>query len=544
MAGISSSNEAQIAAMLNLFEYLDYHMGTPGTDLGTLIFEAETYLRNNPSQMSESKENMLAILKEGLENIPGLTDLRLTMSDHGNGIEADAFSCGKDVYVAYRGTGDGKWIDNGRGMTQELTDSQSQASEFFDRVAEACGLDGDSNVIVTGHSKGGNNAQAATLNADNRALIDQCYSFDGQGMSDAAIERYSTMPGYEDQRRKMYGIHGENDYVNELGIQVIPEENTVHIETNMDASDLAAGHALEYLFHQGDGTFGYTLNEETGQGTLGRYADRLSEILMSMPEELRDHVAVSIMQLIEFPEEMKIGYNGDHASFTDMSAFIHVGIPTVIYSLIGTEEGREALWDILTDVVQNYVEEHGVWAAIGTVAATVLLAPVILPAVYFAVQTIGTILTALTLVIDFLAAMEQIGELLKKVGEYLQKCLDAVAEFFEQVSDWVKSKVTGRPIIKSGDFSVNLSVLCRTADELARMQRSLSEAAQEVNRIRRTLPMYGLAASAVKSYLTYTAFRTSQTAGNARSLIRAADHAANSYKSYETRIAENAPAIS
>ena len=72
MAGAYSSNDAQIAAMLNLFEYLDYHMGTYGTDLRTLVAEAEDYLRNNPSQMTESKETMLGILKEGLENIPGL----------------------------------------------------------------------------------------------------------------------------------------------------------------------------------------------------------------------------------------------------------------------------------------------------------------------------------------------------------------------------------------------------------------------------------------------------------------------------------------
>ena len=36
-------------------------------------------------------------------------------------------------------------------------------------------------------------------------------------MSNAAVERYQRMPGYEEQRQKMYAVNGENDVVNELG---------------------------------------------------------------------------------------------------------------------------------------------------------------------------------------------------------------------------------------------------------------------------------------------------------------------------------------
>lgn len=543
MAGAYSSNDAQIAAMLNLFEYLDYHMGTYGTDLRTLVAEAEDYLRNNPSQMTESKETMLGILKEGLENIPGLGDLKLTMSDHGNGIEADAFTCGDDVYVAYRGTGDGKWIDNGRGMTEPLAESQRQASDFFDRVAEACGLDDDSHVVVTGHSKGGNNAQTATLNAENRALIDGCYSFDGQGMSDAAIERYSTMPGYEDQRSKMYGINGENDVVNELGIRVIPDENVLYIETNADATQLGATHMLEYLFHRGDGSFGYTLNGEADQGTLGEYAHRLSEILMNLPEGLRDAVAVSVMQLIEFPEETMIGYDGDHASFTDAALFVDMGIPLILYSVIGTEEGREALLEILKTAVLNYVEEHGIWETGGKLLAAVLLAPVVAPIVIPVIKAAAVIVAGIVIAINALAVIEQLGELLKQIGEYLQQCLEAVAEFFEKIGDWVRSRISGRPIIRSGDFSVDIGVLRHGADELGNMQRKLSRAAQDISRIRCSLPMYGLAAGAVKTYLDYTVINVSLEAGRAGTMGRALDSAAAAYERSERSIVGNAPAF-
>ena len=118
MAGIAASNEAQIAGMLSLFEYLDYHMGVPGMDFKTLVDNAETYVNGSNALKKKETDAILDILKAGLEKIDGLAELRLTMSDHGKGIEADAFVSDRgDAYVAYRGTGDGKWIDNGRGMT-------------------------------------------------------------------------------------------------------------------------------------------------------------------------------------------------------------------------------------------------------------------------------------------------------------------------------------------------------------------------------------------------------------------------------------------
>ena len=48
MGSAADSRKTQIAAMLNMFEYLDYHMGEPGTDLRTLVSEAEQYFASKP----------------------------------------------------------------------------------------------------------------------------------------------------------------------------------------------------------------------------------------------------------------------------------------------------------------------------------------------------------------------------------------------------------------------------------------------------------------------------------------------------------------
>lgn len=53
MGSAADSRKTQIAAMLNMFEYLDYHMGEPGIDLRTLVSEAEQYFASNPPRRTE-----------------------------------------------------------------------------------------------------------------------------------------------------------------------------------------------------------------------------------------------------------------------------------------------------------------------------------------------------------------------------------------------------------------------------------------------------------------------------------------------------------
>ena len=88
-----------------------------------------------------------------------------------------------NIFVVYRGTGLGRWFDNGIGLSQEASPIQGVAQRFFDDTISQLGLTENANLIVTGHSKGGNLAQYTTLTAENRALIDKCISFDGQGFS-------------------------------------------------------------------------------------------------------------------------------------------------------------------------------------------------------------------------------------------------------------------------------------------------------------------------------------------------------------------------
>jgi len=196
----------------------------------------------------------------------------------------------KDIYVAYRGTGDGRWYDNGDAFAKKYSPYQQDAAEYFDFVMEDLGVTDANNVYVTGHSKGGNQAQFVTLASKNAYLVEKCISMDGEGFSPEAIAYFKMIYGedfYEGQLQKMYAVCGDNDYVNVLGIKVIPEDHTVYVKSPTDVYDLPNGHGL---VNTKTGT-GNLFNFETGsfyeqtsqQRELALFAKSLSENIMNLP---------------------------------------------------------------------------------------------------------------------------------------------------------------------------------------------------------------------------------------------------------------------
>ena len=197
----------------------------------------------------------------------------------------------------------------------------------------------------------------------------------------------------------------------------------------------------------------------------------------------------------------------------------------------------------MTDAVNKYVEEYGVWETIGVITAIVMTSPIIVPIIWPKILSAGLLIAGVVIVIDVLAALEQLGKFLEKVWSYIQDCLEAIEEFFEQISEWIKSKVTGRPIIKSADFSVNIDALRYAADEFESMRQALLRAMSDVYSVRHSLPMYGAGATAVKAYMDYVVIRTNLISSHIGSMERAIDRTANTYEQYERRIAGNAPAF-
>ncbi len=114
-----------------------------------------------------------------------------------------------DPVVAFRGTGGTRsaWSDNFEGAFYEDTRIQKVANDFLEYE---CGIYDD--IVVTGHSKGGNLAQYVTVRQKER--ISSCTSFDGQGFSQYFLEAYADE--IKLAAPKIKSVSAYNDFVNIL----------------------------------------------------------------------------------------------------------------------------------------------------------------------------------------------------------------------------------------------------------------------------------------------------------------------------------------
>lgn len=355
-----------------------------------------------------------------------------------------------NTYVAYRGTGDGKWVDNGIGIANESSQMQQEANAYYDHVVESLHLDTDrtGRIIITGHSKGGNEAQYVTLNSEYGYLIDNCYSIDGQGFSQDAIDHFIGLYGeeyYLQQLKKMYSINGQDDYVHDLGIVVIPEDHTYFVETP-EADDIGGYHDIKKML---DGA-GFNWKYENGnivsveQGPIGQFAKALSERMQYLDQEDLEDCAVTIMSLLEFfmpyndelGGEYKVG-TGDRSFMTaeEFIGFLAHGIPLLAETLLLTEEGRELVMDAVKSGIQSVYEKHGVMGVVAAGFITVLLAPHILMLVG---EVVGVVIIAN--IIDFCTDLvDKIVDLSEKVKKFFSDVKDMIVNAVNKIAAWYKS---------------------------------------------------------------------------------------------------------
>ena len=261
-----------------------------------------------------------------------------------------------EVYIIYRGTGDGKWVDNGVAMGEVSSLMQERATQFCNKVIEEQEIKEPGKIIIAGHSKGGNLAQYVTMTADKKYLIKNCYSFDGQGFSGEAIKMFHENMNEEEynaQINKMYSINGQNDYVHDLGTPIIRGDRTYFVET--EGQGFGEFHSQRNMMRFGginwkinpDGTY----NFDVPQGPVGKLAKELSEKMMQLPKEERYDCAVSIMSFLELVmkndktgENSKVG-TGDveWANLFDILGFAKNGTPIIINTLINSEYTIESI---------------------------------------------------------------------------------------------------------------------------------------------------------------------------------------------------------
>ena len=316
------TREAGIAIVLNTFMYADRCIRFTGAPAFKSVVDQ---MYAGLQGYVDTQKAAIKIVRDCLKCEPMKTDageLRfVNFSQHMGSKYTGAYAAAlkrvddagriTDVYVVFRGTGSGRWYDNGEGLSQETSKYQSTALRYFNDTLDSLDITDDTRIIVTGHSKGGNLSQYVTLKtlSEYRDRIKYCISFDGQGFSPELYENMRTKSFYRTQCSKMYSICGDNDYVNVLGKKVIPRENTVYIMTKTHFTDMYGAHSIvpqlysDVEAHKDDFLYNFTeghFNTQTKkQRQLAECSMAMSAKTMEMSQEERAKTCCTIMMFAE-----------------------------------------------------------------------------------------------------------------------------------------------------------------------------------------------------------------------------------------------------
>ena len=463
-------------ATLDMLQYADYQNYTDDIqyDYNTKVKDYVASMKENGALNADNKEvYQIAVeaCNDESSDIGEFTILAQSgpiLNDNGELVIATAYeSPNGDMYVTYRGTGDGKWPDNGDGLTSEGSMMQKTSVDFFDEVMEKYGDDLSGNLYVSGHSKGANEAQYVALFSEYGYKITKVYSIDGQGMSEKAIAKAKELRGedyYYGQLDKMYAINGDNDYVDPLGKVIISDDHTIYVPTSSEGKEgvfsdtsniMMEYHALHYIMDRETCSgIAWAKDEDgniidVGRGDFGKLIVELNKRLMDLDEEVLDDCAITTMSILELLMNDKEGDKkyvgtGDRkfVNIEEFSGFVVHGIPTILATLVETEEGRELCLETFKDVSESikekvkegydlYVDTYG--SVLGTVmyALFIVVALSILLTIAKIAYKLIEGIVLLSIIIDLVTTLE---DKLRKIEEWIG---NIVISFVKDLVNWL-----------------------------------------------------------------------------------------------------------
>lgn len=476
---LDAKKQSELSAVLDLVTYLDTKEITANgpITLKQLVEDYVYFFEDNAA---------FQVLAQAVDNNDDYGNIEIINQSSTNNssewtddlIQACTFRDSEgNYYVAYRGTGDGRWVDNGNGMTEPSTEMQEAAAAYFDEMAEKYLIDASNqgkDIIVTGHSKGGNEAQYTYMAARHEEIIDKCISIDGQGFSEDAIEIFQNRFGdeYDDKLANMYSINGENDFVHDLGIVIIPEENTYFVPTSGDS--FSSLHDLNNMLTDDEGEYtGLNWYMEDGQilygkqGEIGELAKKISENMMELESEDLNGAAIAVMSIIDPYSNDEILGSID-VSWTDYVDLIAHGVPAVIETLFTTSEGWSAITTIVPELFGSLHENYGVGGVVGGVVVAafgIALATYLVPRVV-------VVFKVLDFVIDTVNQIIEVGE---RIAQFISDVKDAVVVTVNRIAEKIQSYSSGYKYATANpQIEVDTYKLCNYAQRLQAVNRRIS----------------------------------------------------------------------
>lgn len=367
-----------------------------------------------------------------------------------------------NLYVAYRGTGNGRWGDNGQGFVDPSTDMQDAAKDYFDHVADEQGYN---NLYVTGHSKGGNEAQYVTMTSKHQNDITACYSIDGQGFSDKAIAKFKNNPKYDEILNKMYSIDGNNDPIHKLIGVIIPKENTYYVNTHYQDSN---GKYKFAYFHDilgistGEGHIDFQRDKDGNithgeEGWLSKFGGVLNDNLQSLPEGMKGACAIAMMEL----SNMFTGGSMDdaEAGYFDFVQLNNIGIPLVFASI--TEYATVHMY-----------EKHGVIGAVATCIVATAASLVLLPIVKLAVDVVEGIYLIKKVINSVVELVDKAKKMCQNIAKWANGIFSSILSFINKFNGWLYTQSAGYKYSTANPYIViNTTTMNSYANQLANLSQ-------------------------------------------------------------------------
>ncbi|MBW6409554.1 Mbeg1-like protein [Clostridium weizhouense] len=241
----------------------------------------QAILTNGECKEVVKKSEWISIIEQ-IYNDSNLMKLKIEyIETDTNGVKTATFIYKDSITVVFRGTKTlHEWGDNGEGAYKIDTSEQIKALNYINNIPYK-------NIVVTGHSKGGNKAKYVTLLSDK---VNKCISFDGQGFSNEFINKYKNE--ILKNKNKIISISAKYDYVNCLLNSI--DEKKIYIYTELQKNPFyyhKAGIMLD-----GNGT----LRAETEQAFFSNIINEFSIYVISeLPEPHKSFVINSLTVIVE-----------------------------------------------------------------------------------------------------------------------------------------------------------------------------------------------------------------------------------------------------
>ena len=284
-----------------------------------------------------SKDNSLYVdnIKAAIKNEKTLGEIKILAvgksGENKSPMVGVCFQDGDTVSIQYRGTPDSGWVQNTISFTTQIEKAlakdfyttqieeealakdsvsskiQADGLKFFDECVEKYSEEiAKGQLIVGGHSQGGNVAEYIMMMSDNGDRISKCVSLDGPGHSDElykyVVGKYSAEE-LDSRRSKIISINGNNDFVNMLGDHEFVFASNVYYIATDEAQAAANGknafwgwHDLLYMM---DGENGGLMSWDAKQGPMGKLMAEINAAIYKLDPEQQADAALSLMALLE-----------------------------------------------------------------------------------------------------------------------------------------------------------------------------------------------------------------------------------------------------